>query len=346
MRIVILFALLGLPAIAVASEDPIQAEVTNSWNDDWSLEFSWAQVIGSGSFSANSHVRAVSDYVGQSLGLSVSYQGLTWGEQSISLSLATSVDLEFSAPTHGGRRRFSLNDTTLRLSLPEFYKEPLSDIVFSAHAAFTMPTSVTSYLVKEQWLVASLGLAAHREVGLVDFTMGLKAAVFAHGSPVSKSYGLAPAGCGIPTSATLVEFTPTCDAQQVHLQAGFPNTFALVSTSYGVEVELFDHLSLAYHLGIHSYFHYGIPDDSLRAENATSGVTRHDFFSPSWTLSYPLSQKLDLPLDLTVTLDASAFHRVLSSDQSAVIGPWVFNTFGELAANGYGSLSLGFSGGW
>ena len=120
----------------------------------------------------------------------------------------------------------------------------------------------------------------------------------------------------------------------------------IASSSASLSLELFDHLRLSYALGFKSYFKYAQPQDDFTSGNAQGGVRRSDYFSPSWSLSYPLSDKLELPLDLSVFVDASAFHRVRSADNKRIFAPLVFNTFSSLAANGYGSLSLGFSGRW
>ena len=179
----------------------------------------------------------------------------------------------------------------------------------------------------------------------MSLDLGLQVSKYA-GSTIGTHYGIRPAGCGLPTSAAVEEFTPDCSSDLVEMQEGFPNVSVALGVSGALAVELFDHLTLSYGLGLRSYFKYAISNDGMSSVNALGGVQRRDYFSPSWTLRYPLSRKLELPLDLSVFVDASAFHSTLTADRKRVFVPVVFNTFGKLAANGYGSLSIGLSGSW
>ena len=130
------------------------------------------------------------------------------------------------------------------------------------------------------------------------------------------------------------------------MNEGFPNVSFALGAQSNLAVELFDHLSLSYGLGVRSYFKYAMVNDSFTSGNAQTGRAQRHYFNPSWTLSYPLSRKIELPVELSVFLDASAFHSTLRADRRRIFIPAVFNTFGKLAANGYGSLSLGVSGSW
>lgn len=345
MKYIAWLALAFLPFSAFGAEQTVSDIDTNGSKAPWSLNFGWSQVVGSGTFSGDSHVRAVSDYVGQSFELGVSYTGLEVLDNQLDLSIRSSMDVEFTAPTHGGRRRVTFNDTRLSLSLPALYTESWSGIELGLNASLTLPTSVTSYRVKKQWLVATVGTSATGSWGILEVDLTLRASKYM-GSTIGAHYGLLPAGCGVPTSAGAEEFTPNCNPDMVQLQEGFANVSVSLASALTLSVELFDHLSLSYGLGVRSYFKYSLPEDELTSVNAIGGLRRLDYFSPSWSISYPLSKKIELPFEMSVYVDASAFHSVRTADDKAVFLPLVFNTFGTLAANGYGSLSLGFSGRW
>ena len=344
MKYLAWFLLAFAPFYALAAEEPTVHHSKQNI-DNWSLNFGLSQVIGSGTFSQNEYVRGSNDYVGQSFRLGFSYAGLEILEQPVRLSLNSSMDVEWTAPTHGGRRRFALNDTRMSLVIPELWTEPHSGMALSVNAAVLLPTSISSYRLKKQLFVATLGAYASGKWGIFSLDLGVQVSKYA-GSTIGTYYGISPAGCGLPTSASAEEFTPDCSSDLVGLQEGFPNVSVSIGSEVGLGVELFDHLSLRYNLGIRSYFKYSIARDGLSSENALGGVRRRDYFSPSWTLSYPLSQKVELPLELSLFVDASAFHHVRSTDNKRVFAPLVFNTFGNLAADGYGSLSLGVSGSW
>ncbi len=338
------FLLAFMPLCALAA-DETTVHQSKRGLDNWSLSFGLSQVIGSGSFSQNEYIRASNDYVGQSFNLGFAYKGLEILEQPIQLSLKSSMDLEWTAPTHGGRRRLILNDTRVSAVLPDLWTEPLSGMGLSLKTSIVLPTSISSYQVKKQLFVATFGANAAGQWGIFSLDLGLQFSKY-FGATIGRYYGISPAGCGLPTSASVEEFTPDCSAEMVRQQEGFPNVSAAIGASIALGIELFDHLSLTYGLGVRSYFKYSIAQDNWTSVHASAGVGRRDYFSPSWTLSYPLSRKFELPLDFSVFVDASAFHSVRSADDKRIFAPLVFNTFGQLAADGYGSLSMGVSGNW
>ena len=344
MKYVAWFLLVFGPVYAAAAQG-VTAQETKQERSDWSLNFGLSQVIGSGTFSHNEYVRSSSDYVGQSLNLGLAYRGLHLFEQPVTLSVRSSLDIEWTAPTHGGRRRLSLNDTRLSLHLPTLWREPLTGMELGFKTSLLLPTSISSYRVKKQILVATLGADLSGRWGIFSLDIGFQASKFA-GATIGTHYGIRPAGCGLPTSASAEEFTPDCSAELIGQQAGFPNVSVALATTFAVGIELFDHLNLSYSLGLRNYFKYAVADDERSSINAIGGIVRRDYFSPSWTLSYPLSQKIELPIELSLFADASAFHSMRTADRQRVFVPMVFNTFGKLAADGYGSLSLGFSGSW
>ncbi|MBT6179381.1 MAG: hypothetical protein HOI23_19210 [Deltaproteobacteria bacterium] len=345
MKYLAWIALAFLPFSAFASDATNLEQSDPSTRDAWSFHFDWAQVVGSGTFASNSFTRSSSDYVGQSFGIGLSYDALELQGKSLRLSLGTSVDIEFTAPTHGGLRRVTLNDTYLRAAIPALYTETFTGFEIGVFGSLTLPTSITSYRVKRQWFVVSAGISASAQWGILEAMLSTHASKYA-GATVSTQYGLLPAGCGLPSSASDEEFTPDCLDETTALEQGFANVSVSVSSSASLSVEIFDHLLLSYALGVKSFFKYAQPQDVFTSDNATGGLRRMDFFSPSWSLRYPLSKKMELPLELSIFVDASAFHRVRSADNKRVLAPIVFNAFGALAANGYGSLSTGVSGSW
>ena len=344
MKYVAWFLLVFGPVYAAAAQD-VTAQETKQERSDWSLNFGLSQVIGSGTFSQNQYVRNSSDYVGQSFSLGLAYRGMNLFEQPVTFSIQSSSDIEWTAPTHGGRRRVSFNDTRLSLRAPGILKEPLTGMVLGFKTSLLFPTSISSYRVKKQVLVATLGADLSGRWGILSLDIGFQASKFA-GATIGTHYGIRPAGCGLPTSASSEEFTPDCSAELIGQQEGFPNVSVALATDFALSIEMFDHLSLSYGLGIRNFFKYSVTEDELSPEYARGGVVRRDYFSPSWTLSYPLSQKIELPIELSVFVDASAFHSMRKADRQRVFVPVVFNAFGNLAANGYGSLSLGVSGSW
>lgn len=345
MKYLAWIALAFLPFSAFASDTTAFENSEPKPPEGWSLEFGWSQVVGSGTFSSNSFTRSSSDYVGQFFEVGASYSALDLFGKSLRLSVGTSLDVEFTSPTHGGRRQVTLNDTRLSMAIPVIYTESLTGLEFGLHGSLTLPTSVTSHRVKRQWLVATVGASSSGQWGILGASLSLSASKYA-GATVSTQYGLLPAGCAVPTSANDEEFTPDCLSETSALEQGFANVSVSLASSVSLSLELFDHLRLSYALGLKSYFKYAQPQDEFTSANATGGVRRMDYFSPSWSLRYPLSKKIELPLELSVFVDASAFHRVRSADNKQVFAPLVFNAFTGLAANGYGSLSLGFSGSW
>ena len=142
-----------------------------------------------------------------------------------------------------------------------------------------------------------------------------------YGSRVGIHYGLRPAGCGLPTSAGPEEFTPDCSAELIGLNEGFPNVSFALGAQSTLAVELFDHLSLSYGLGVRSYFKYAMVNDSFTSGNAQTGRAQRHYFNPSWTLSYPLSRKIELPVELSVFLDASAFQVLYVQTGGAYLFP-------------------------
>ena len=174
--------------------------------------------------------------------------------------------------------------------MPEIWREPVSGISIDVRASLSLPTSVSSYRVKKQILVASLGVGARGEWGIFSASMSLNASKYA-GSRVGIHYGLRPAGCGLPTSAGPEEFTPDCSAELIGLNEGFPNVSFALGAQSTLAVELFDHLSLSYGRG--AFILNAMVNDSFTSGNAQTGRAQRHYFNPSWTLSYPLSRKIE-----------------------------------------------------
>ena len=133
MKYLAWFLLAFAPFYALAAEEPTVHHSKQN-TDNWSLSFGLSQVIGSGTFSQNEYVRGSNDYVGQSFSLGFSYVGLEVLEQPVRLSVNSSMDVEWTAPTHGGRRRFALNDTRMSLAIPEVWTEPHSGMALTFDA--------------------------------------------------------------------------------------------------------------------------------------------------------------------------------------------------------------------
>ena len=90
------------PGSALASEE-LNALRAATGNSPWALDFEVSQVI-SGTFSQNEYIRQSSDYVGQTFRLGLSLNDLNVFEQSVHISIQSSADVEWTSPTHGGRR--------------------------------------------------------------------------------------------------------------------------------------------------------------------------------------------------------------------------------------------------
>lgn len=247
------------------------------------------------------------------------------------------IDFEFTTPDSPAPQQVTPYDLSFYLIDPEVYKEPFTDITFNGTFRLFVPTSRESINVTSMIMGLQLYAGASRSIGPVDlgYTFGLRKNFNAH--PVTKNVG-----------ATRMSDYGQAHGIEMQIPKGVPNTEWQVSNTFEVIWHPIEELSVGYSLLIYSNIKYNTHNtrDEWDAPLAQLGWQNGaDYFWPTWEVAYNLTQGLsdtvDLPLDLSVALGATALHPVQGMNNEGFIAPVVFNTYSaDKAPHNYSTIYL------
>ena len=319
-----------------AAVNPMMAEMQGEMKS-FGVQVVLDHAFGTGSFVKNRELRRTAAYAAQSWQIQP-YMKVNLLGKDLKLSGKVGFELEFTQPDMNDRR-FKPSDISVALADPKLFKFEGLGVNVSGEVRGYLPTSYESIGVKKQWTALSGKLAFSRAFGnaVVMYSFGMTK--YVNGAKIPEK------------SATLCRVSDGCAAptgidDPTNYNAGYANSSFMMMNAFVAAYNITELLGVSYSLAIVNMYKYKVVDgvDEFTSINADPNRGRMDLLAPSLSLSYGLSDGIlkdivDLPGSLSLSAGIAAMHPAQKADNTGILWPVFFNTFGNnRAANNYGSF--------
>jgi hypothetical protein len=292
--------------------------------------------VGSGTFVTSPYINNRTRYFDQSWDLYAMYRFEVFGHK-LTTQARWPFLYQFTTPDTNPARQWVPSDLSFYLIDPEIWREPFTDIGVKGTLRVFVPTSWESINATKLITGVAAGVGLSRKIN--DFSLS-------YTFQVRKNFNASVVSM---RNATARESDPVpAGGVGVQIPKGTPNTEWTIYNIFGVSYSPIEELTVGYSLLMYSNIRYNtFPSrDEYTSPNAQVGLQNaSDWLWPTFSVEYAVTTAIadyvDLPIDLSVGVSASAMHPAQEPDNKGFLPPLVFNMFtSDKAANNYASLSL------